>query len=251
MAKKLYEEADVQAVAAAIRLRNGSSTTYKLSQMASAIESMKTGDKYVQTDVPEYVRTEALAVAKKVSAVQTTDSITFIAASDAHHHSDDEYIADGNLHAGMAMKALSYIMPGIDFCCFLGDYSIGSETTTLAQGRQHFAEINAILKEGFGGIPQFRTPGDRDGLRRALETNDNTWLQPKEIYTYVGRYNEGATYGSTTEGYCYRDFDEKKLRVFCLSTSEIGMSWDNVSLTQRLWFARALKAVGAKAAGAS
>lgn len=25
------------------------------------------------------------------------------------------------------------------------------------------------------------------------------------------------------------------------------MSWDNVSLTQRLWFARALKAVGAKA----
>ena len=26
-----------------------------------------------------------------------------------------------------------------------------------------------------------------------------------------------------------------------------GMSWDNVSLTQRLWFARALKAVGAKA----
>ena len=39
----------------------------------------------------------------------------------------------------------------------------------------------------------------------------------------------------------------KKLRVFCLSTSEIGMSWDNVSLTQRLWFARALKAVGAKA----
>ena len=158
MAKKLYEEADVQAVAAAIRLRNGSSTTYKLSQMASAIESMKTGDKYVQTDVPEYVRTEALAVAKKVSAVQTTDSITYIAASDAHHHSDDEYIADGNLHAGMAMKALSYIMPGIDFCCFLGDYSIGSETTTLAQGRQHFAEINAILKEGFGGIPGFALP---------------------------------------------------------------------------------------------
>lgn len=57
MAKKLYEEADVQAVAAAIRLRNGSSAAYKLSQMASAIESLKTGDKYVQTDVPEYVRT--------------------------------------------------------------------------------------------------------------------------------------------------------------------------------------------------
>ena len=246
MAKKLYEEADVQAVAAAIRLRNGSSATYKLSQMASAIESLKTGDKYAQTDVPEYVRAEALEVAKKVSAVQTTGSITFIAASDAHHHSNDEYIVNGNLHAGMAMKALSYILPGIDFCCFLGDYSIGSETTTLAQGRQHFAEINAILKEGFGGIPQFRTPGDRDGLRRALETNDNTWLQPKEIYTYVGRYNEGATYGSTTEGYCYRDFDEKKLRVFCLNTSIGGENLDAMGTPQLLWFARMLRAVGLK-----
>ena len=145
MAKKLYEEADVQAVAAAIRLRNGSSTTYKLSQMASAIESLKTGDKYAQTDVPEYVRAEALEVAKKVSAVQTTGSITFIAASDAHHHSDDEYIVNGNLHAGMAMKALSYILPGIDFCCFLGDYSIGSETTTLAQGRQHFILFSRLI----------------------------------------------------------------------------------------------------------
>ena len=247
MAMKLYEEADVQAIANAIRAKNETTNTYKLSEMATAIDELKPGDKLIQTNIPDYVKAAALEVAKKVKAVQTTDSISFLAASDAHQLDADEYVVNGNKHASMAMKALSYILPGIDFCCFLGDYSIGSETTTLAQGRQHFAEINAILKEGFGGIPQFRTPGDRDGLRRALETNDNTWLQPKEIYTYVGRYNEGATYGSTTEGYCYRDFDEKKLRVFCLSTAEIGMNWDNVSLTQRLWFARALKAVGAKA----
>ena len=146
----------------------------------------------------------------------------------------------------MAMKALGYILPNIDFCCFLGDYTVDTGTTALAEGRQHFAEINAGLKEGFADIPQFRTPGECDGLKSSWRHNGGS-LTSEEIYSYVGKYNEGATYGSTTEGYCYRDFDEKKLRVFCLSTAEIGMNWDNVSLTQRLWFARALKAVGAKA----
>ena len=246
MAKKLYEETDVQAIATAIRQRNGESTSYKLSEMASAIEELKTGDRFVQTEVPDYVKAAALEVAKKVKAVQTTDSISFIAASDAHQLDADEYVVNGNKHASMAMKALGYILPDIDFCCFLGDYTVGSSTTTLAEGRQNFAEINAGLKEAFADIPQFRTPGERDGLKNSWDQNHES-LSSEEIYSYVGKYNEGATYGSTTEGYCYRDFDEKKLRVFCLSTAEIGMSWDNVSLTQRLWFARALKAVGAKA----
>ena len=245
MAKKLYEETDVQAIAEAIRLKNGTAAGYKLSLMAQAIESLKTGDNFVQTDVPEYVKTAVLELAKKVSAVQTADSITFIAASDAHQLDTDEYVVNGNLHASMAMKALGYVLPGIDFCCFLGDYSAGSSTTTIAEGRQHFAEINSGLKEAFAAVPQFRTPGERDGLRNSW-TQNGSWLQSEEIYTYVGRYNEGATYGSTSEGYCYRDFDEKKLRVICLNTSENGQNFDNVSEPQQLWLARMLRTVGLK-----
>lgn len=245
MAKKLYEETDVQAIAEVIRLKNGTAAGYKLSLMAQAIESLKTGDNFVQTDVPEYVKTAVLELAKKVSAVQTADSITFIAASDAHQLDTDEYVVNGNLHASMAMKALGYVLPGIDFCCFLGDYSAGSSTTTLAEGRQHFAEINSGLKEAFAAVPQFRTPGERDGLRNSW-TQNGSWLQSEEIYTYVGRYNEGATYGSTSEGYCYRDFDEKKLRVICLNTSENGQNFDNVSEPQQLWLARMLRTVGLK-----
>ena len=245
MAKKLYEETDVQAIATAIRQRNGESTSYKLSEMASAIEELKTGDRFVQTEVPDYVKAAALEVAKKVKAVQTTDSISFIAASDAHQLDADEYVVNGNKHASMAMKALGYILPDIDFCCFLGDYTVGSSTTTLAEGRQHFAEINAGLKEAFADIPQFRTPGERDGLKNSWDQNHES-LSSEEIYYYVGKYNEGATYGSTTEGYCYRDFDEKKLRVFCLNTSTIGQNFDNMTSAQLLWFARKLREVGAR-----
>ncbi len=246
MTKKLYEETDVQAIATAIRLKNGGSTGYKLAQMATAIEALKTGDYFTQADTPDYVKAAALDVAKKVKDVQTSDSITFIAAADAHQTDADEYVVDGNLHACMAMKAISYVLPDIDFCCFLGGYTVGSSTTTTSEGRQHYAEINAGLKEGFAGLPQFRTPGDGDGLRNSMILNDG-WLDPSEIYSYVGKYNEGASYGSTTEGYCYRDFSEKKLRVICLNTSELGENFDYVSGAQCLWLARTLRAVGAKA----
>lgn len=43
MAKKLYEENDIQAIANAIRGKNGSTDTYKVSEMATAIEGIPSG----------------------------------------------------------------------------------------------------------------------------------------------------------------------------------------------------------------
>lgn len=198
-----------------------------------------------QSHAPEYISDAALAIAEKVKSVQTSDSIVFIAAADAHLDGADVYSTEGNSHACAAMKALRSSLTDIDFACFLGDYGISNSTTTLDEGRQHFTEINTGLDDALTGLPQFRTPGECDGLRNSMTVNDG-WLSSSEIYSYVGKYNEGAAYGSTTEGYCYRDFEEKKLRVICLNTSELGENYDNVSFTQRLWLARTLRAVGLK-----
>jgi hypothetical protein len=43
MSKKLYEENDIQAIAAAIRGKNGTTDTYKTSEMAAAINSIPSG----------------------------------------------------------------------------------------------------------------------------------------------------------------------------------------------------------------
>lgn len=43
MSKKLYEESSIQAIANAIRAKNGSTDTYKISEMAGAIESLNVG----------------------------------------------------------------------------------------------------------------------------------------------------------------------------------------------------------------
>ena len=244
MAKKLYEEASVQAIADAIRAKNGGTAAYKIGEMAAAVSAIPSKDNIVHADIPDYIKTAALEVAKKVQAVRTSESIVFIAASDAHQLDTSADIVAGNKHAGMAMKALTYILPGIDFACYLGDYTAGSATTTLAEGRQHFAEINADIDEAFAGIPQLRTLGNHDSLQYSKAQNGSV-LPAAELYGLCGAYNTGAAMGSTTEGYCYRDFESKKLRVICLNTAE-GMEKEYVSDAQKLWFANTLKAVGAK-----
>lgn len=251
MAKKLYEEASVQDIAAAIREKTGGTETYKIAQMGNAVRSIPSKDNIIHADIPDYIKMEALEVAKKVQAVRTSESIVFIAASDAHQLDTSADIVNGNKHAGMAMKALAYILPGIDFVCYLGDYTAGSNTTTIEEGKRHFAEINADIDEAFAGIPQFRTLGNHDPLGYSYSQNGN-YLNQATLYELVGKYNADGTtvMGSTTGGYCYRDFTNKKVRVICLNTSEMTSASsggaENMTAEQKLWFANTLKSAGSK-----
>ena len=237
------------AIADAIREKDGSTATMTLDQMPEKISAITTADNIVHADIPDYIKAEALEVAKKVQAVRTADSIVFVAASDAHQLDTSADIVSGNKHAGMALKALAYILPGIDFCCYLGDYTWGSSTNTISEMKQHIAEINNDIDEAFYGIPQFRTVGNHDAGAYAVAQNGTT-ISDAELYQMIGKYCAGATFGSTTAGYCYRDFDSKKLRVICLNTSESltasTASTGHVSDAQAAWFAETLKAVGAK-----
>ena len=56
MAKKLYEEASVQAIANAIRAKNGSTATYKVAQMADAIMALTGAEDVQWHQCPEAVR---------------------------------------------------------------------------------------------------------------------------------------------------------------------------------------------------
>lgn len=246
MANKLYEEESVKAIANAIRKKNGLTKSYTIGEMGGAVEALSSSgtEAIAHANIPDNIKSTVLEVAKKVQAVQTSESITFIAMSDAHQLDSDSSIVAGNLHAGMASKIFAYILPGLDFCCYLGDYTAGSSTTTLVEGRQHINEINTDIDEAFEGIPQFRTLGNHDSLQYS-KTQNGSVLSVSELYTMVGAYNNGAVMGSTTEGYCYRDFGSKKLRVICLNTAE-ATEKEYVSDTQKVWFANTLKDVGTK-----
>lgn len=221
----------------------------------NAVDAISGSEKIQHADIPNYVKAEALAVSEKVKAVLKSDSIVFLAVSDFHHAGEqtDNWqtnINAGNLHACMALKALAYVLPEIDFACMLGDITFGSQATTEALLKSQIAEINSWLDEAYKGIPQFRTVGNHD-------TGEYSTLVGAEyLFSAIGKYCEGATYGSTEYGYCYRDFADKKLRVICLNTCEGetigGESASYIcSPAQRLWFAQTLYDVGSKSDAAS
>lgn len=56
MANKLYEESSVQAIADAIRAKNGTTTTYKISEMAGAVQAITGAESVTWNQCPEAVR---------------------------------------------------------------------------------------------------------------------------------------------------------------------------------------------------
>lgn len=247
MANYIASDTDLTAVADAIRTKGGTAAQLTFpSGFVSAIGAITTGDNIDHEDLPAYVKAEALAVAERVKAHLQNDSIVILTGTDGHQIETGSNAANtmaGNLHAGMAMKALAYMLP-IDFAAYLGDYTAGSSTTGIEEGLGHFASINSYIDKAFRGLPQFRTVGNHDSLGYSYSQNGKALTQA-ELYELIGSYNDdGVTVmGSTVAGYCYRDFAAKSLRVICLNTADVAAPTggaEAVTDAQKKWFADTL-----------
>ena len=250
MAQVLITKSYLDDISDAIMEQKNTSSGYKVSQMAAEIRSI-TNDLFPHAEIPDYVKSEALSVAQKVITKQSelTNQITFLSMSDTHYAGNQvdswqEYSNISALHASQAAQILAYAL-NLDFMAYLGDFTFGSSSTTETLLQSQIEEISKWLDTNFRGLPQFRTVGNHD-------TGEySTLLGHEYLYNAIMSKNEGATYGSSTYGYCYRDFNDKKVRVICLNTSEgeteNGSSSSYVvSDAQRLWFAQTLYEVGSK-----
>lgn len=230
---------------------------------ASALASP---EKLPSAEYPVYVKSGILALANKVTAVRNSSSIVFVTFSDPHHATNESTswrtnIEIGNRDGCRALKALSNVLQ-FDFAAFLGDLTFGYYTTTVEQFQAQCDEFHGWADEALKGIPTFYTPGNHDTgeyLAKAW-TSSGGVSRPEDlsklyglslIKKYFSDYNNGATMGDADVGYCYRDFDAKKLRVICLNTVEAEIS-NGESATaafsdaQLLWFAQTLKSLGEK-----
>ena len=252
MAQVIITVSKLDNLAEAVNNLTDATLPLTLDQMTTEINNFTTQHYCVpHADIPEYIKSEALSVAKKVAAKQAelNNQITFIAMSDTHYAGEQvdnwqEYSNISTEHAGMAAQILSYCLP-IDFACHLGDYTFGSANTTTELLKSQIEKVSQFLDSNFRGIPQFRAVGNHD-------TGEySTLVGASYLYEAIGSKCDGATFGSTVYGYCYRDFADKKVRVICLNTSEgetdSGSSASEVvSAAQRLWFAQTLYDVGSK-----
>lgn len=82
MAKKLYEEASVQDIAAAIREKNGETTTYKIGEMGAAVRALSGSEAIEWHQCPEAVRNYLDSVTYDPSDYSTSQIANYAPATD-------------------------------------------------------------------------------------------------------------------------------------------------------------------------
>lgn len=257
MSEKKYIVTHSEMVGIADKLREKDDTLGEIifpSGWEEAIENLSSKDIIHASEYPDYISTEALDIINKVRSVQQDDSITFIAMSDSHYPAEQTATSDytnnkaSSIHANKAMKAITYLIKP-DFVAHLGDVCTGADTTTPEMLKSQIKGFLSLFKEAKSDIPVFLAVGNHDGgiyYHNKKADGTNYCMTGEYLYdvftsqsTSVNTVFGDASYG----GYCYRDFIDKKLRVFLLNTSE-GIAFrqtDSCTLAaQRLWFANAL-----------
>lgn len=242
------------AIANAIRAKSGKTDTLTLDQMPTEIEALSSEEQLKSTEYPSYITPEVLNVVNNVRAIQKDDSITFIAVSDSHYPAEQTATSDytnnkaSSIQANKAIKSMAYLLD-VDFVAHLGDVSTGASTTTPDMLKSQIEGFLSYFKEAKSDIPVFLAVGNHDGgiyYHEAKADGTNYCMTGEYLYDIFTSQSasDNTVFGDTTYGgYCYRDFTDKKLRVFLLNTSE-GMAFrqtDSCTLAaQRLWFANAL-----------
>ena len=203
----------------------------------------------VSGEIESYVQEEAERVAKEVYSHQNANTFSFLAISDMHYSDNWANIVKSIIHAGQGMDLVRKGV-NIDFAVCLGDNTWGSSVqpviTTQEMGIAEIRQANKYIDAAFRGIPNFRTVGNHDNLVYNYETN-GAYLSGDDLFPLFGAYNRGAVYPENKAGgYCYRDFDEWKLRVICVNTTEdtannpADKANMYVSPAQLQWFANTL-----------
>lgn len=168
---------------------------------------------------PAYVVEESNRVAQMALSHQNENTISFLAISDMHNRlfdGDTATVKDALTHAGQAMALLRKKLQ-LDFAVNFGDYTWGAkDVTTKEMGRTEMLDSLALCHESFRDIPHFYLKGNHDDLAWAYDG----YFTPSENFAMIGKRNVGSVYPGTEKerGYCYRDFDDLKLRVIVLNT---------------------------------
>lgn len=244
------------AIAEAIREKTGKTDTMLLADMPEEIANIKSETLLKPTEYPDYVRTEIMRVANDVREVLTDDSFISICLSDSHYPiAGDGSTSYDAKNALRAIKGLTHLIP-VDFIAHLGDIGgEGKNSTTTGYLETTLKEMADYLKESRGdSIPLFVAIGNHD-CGNYITENDATDQIPGEwLYNHFTALSESDNTvfsGQDVGGYCYRDFPDRKIRIFLLNTAEqiiVGGPYNDngTSVTQRAWVAQQLQNLNSK-----
>lgn len=177
-------------------------------------------------DIPDYVITESEEVIDKVISAQSGRTFTFGAITDLHYGNSSNTVGVEN-----ACKAMKYIDENIklDAVAVLGDYTDGYPASGLSNAIGDFKAINKVL-DGLRFAPNLRIQGNHDYYANNAPI----------INRFIQSYSEDVVWGDKLGGYFYKDFEEYKLRIICVNSTELDNANIACSAMQYQWFANSL-----------
>lgn len=232
---------------------------FKRSRTVKVVEegvggSAPTSEQLTASGYVDYITPEVVDMVERVNAVRTKNSIVFLAMSDNHYPADQTATTayannkESTMQANRAAKVLSYLIRP-DFFAHLGDVCAGAESTTPDMLKKQIEEFNAYFLEANSDIPLFLCIGNHDTgfyYHRAATDGGVHTMSGEYLYKHFTSHSASPDTvfgGEENGGYCYRDFADKKLRVFMLNTSEklVTVQADQATYgSQRVWLANAL-----------
>ena len=195
---------------------------------------------------PEYVKNQALEVAEKVIEYSNENTVTFLAASDAHYKKGDYNSKTAVRHMAQAMKLIAQSCP-VDFSVYLGDMTAGGADKDTADAISEMMSVNSALHMAECNIDTLRCSGSEDSLCKAYYRNGGT-ISSQVLFNLIYKWNDAVfSESDRVRGYCYKDIAKEKLRVICLNTSDThgkkllpSSETAVMSIAQLQWLCRAL-----------
>lgn len=178
----------------------------------------------------DYVVAEAEDVIDRVIAAQGNRTFTFAAITDMHYGNGS--YTDGVENACKAMKHIDKRIK-LDAVAVLGDYTDGYPASGLNNAIGDFKTINSVLDD-LRFAPNLRTQGNHDYYA------NNSPI----THRFIQAYSEDVVWGDKLGGYFYKDFEDFRLRVICVNTTETDNTNIACSAEQYQWFADSLDLSG-------
>ena len=218
MANKLYEETSIQNIANALRLKNdGSSTTYKVSEMENGVLN------FPFNNIPSYHYEEAGRLVQKILnfKAEHENNIVFGTISDNHVDMTNANSMTSARHGAFALEYVG-LLAQCDFVANLGDNCVGTHIDTDVDYN------NSIYMENCTRYSLSKNNGF------SLVGNHDKSNSTQKLYDLMGKFNTFDVYSTTKiRGYGYKDFTDKKVRVIALNTCDYwntqggyGMSYE-------------------------
>ena len=198
----------------------------RITENTNTIAELKENGLSSSNELKNYVITESESKIDEILEAQSARTFNMIIMTDLHNNGgqSDEQIIHAIQGAGYIADRIK-----IDAYASLGDHTDNFNSSNWSDGQADIESINNHTSKYLNSIKnKFRLIGNHDYKES----------RSVAIFRMISAYSDNVVWGDMIGCYFYKDFEDYKLRIICMNTSDEG--YINISNSQYNWFINSL-----------